>query len=45
VLASLLDGFAVQIALGDTEATPERAAELSLALAERELNCDLRAAA
>jgi AcrR family transcriptional regulator len=45
MLASLLDGFAVQIALGDTEATPERAAELSLALAERELNCHLRAAA
>jgi AcrR family transcriptional regulator len=45
MLASLLDGFAVQIALGDTEATPERAAELSLSLAERELNCDLRAAA
>jgi AcrR family transcriptional regulator len=45
MLASLLDGFAVQIALGDAEATPERAAELSLSLAERELNCDLRAAA
>lgn len=45
LLASLLDGLAVQIALGDTEVTPERAEELSLALAERELNCELRAAA
>jgi hypothetical protein len=35
----------VQIALGDTEVTPERAQELSLGLAERELNCELGAAA
>jgi AcrR family transcriptional regulator len=45
LLASLLDGLAVQIALGDTDVTPERAEQLSLALAERELNCELRAAA
>jgi hypothetical protein len=35
----------VQIALGDAEVTPERAQDLSLALAERELNCELRAVA
>ena len=45
LLASLLDGLAVQIALGDAEVTTARARELSLALAERELNCELRAAA
>ena len=43
LLASLLDGLAVQIALGDDEVTPARAEQLSLALAERELNCELRA--
>jgi AcrR family transcriptional regulator len=45
LMASLLDGLAVQIALGDAEVTPERAQALSLTLAERELNCELRAAA
>jgi AcrR family transcriptional regulator len=39
MLASLLDGLAVQIALKDDHVTPERAQELSLALAERELRC------
>jgi AcrR family transcriptional regulator len=39
MLASLLDGLAVQIALNDDHVTPERARELSLALAERELAC------
>jgi AcrR family transcriptional regulator len=45
LLGSLLDGLAVQIALGDAEVTPERAHDLSLALAERELSCELRAVA
>jgi AcrR family transcriptional regulator len=45
VLSSLLDGLAVQIALKDDELTPARAEELSLAFAERELDCELRAAA
>jgi AcrR family transcriptional regulator len=45
LLASLLDGLAVQIALGDAEVTPERARELALVFAERELNCELRTAA
>jgi AcrR family transcriptional regulator len=39
MLASLLDGLSVQIALNDAHVTPERARELSLALAERELAC------
>jgi AcrR family transcriptional regulator len=39
MLASLLDGLSVQIALNDDDVTPERARELSLALAERELAC------
>jgi AcrR family transcriptional regulator len=39
VLASLLDGLAVQIALKDEEVTPRRARELSLAFAEKELGC------
>jgi AcrR family transcriptional regulator len=39
VLASLLDGLAVQIALDDEEVTPERARRLSLAFAEKELGC------
>jgi AcrR family transcriptional regulator len=41
LLASLLDGFAVQIALGDPAGTPERVRALCLRLAERELGCDL----
>jgi AcrR family transcriptional regulator len=45
LLGSLLDGFAVQIALGDGAGTPERARELSLRLAGAELGCDLTGAA
>ncbi len=43
LLASLLDGFSVQIALRDSEGTPERARELCLRLAGAELGCDLTA--
>jgi AcrR family transcriptional regulator len=39
MLASLLDGLAVQIALKDEDVTPERARGLSLAFAEKELGC------
>jgi AcrR family transcriptional regulator len=39
LLSALLDGLAVQIALKDEEVTPQRARELSLALAEKELGC------
>jgi AcrR family transcriptional regulator len=39
LLASLLDGLAVQIALKDEDVTPRRARELSLAFAEKELGC------
>jgi AcrR family transcriptional regulator len=39
LLASLLDGLAVQIALKDEDVTPQRARELSLAFAEKELGC------
>jgi AcrR family transcriptional regulator len=45
LLAALLDGLAVQIALSDIEVTPPRVRKLSLRLAERELGCQLRAAA
>jgi AcrR family transcriptional regulator len=45
LLAALLDGLAVQIALSDIEVTPPRVRELSLRLAGRELRCELRAAA
>jgi AcrR family transcriptional regulator len=45
LLASLLDGLAVQIALRDVEVTPERVRELALKLAERELGCELSGAA
>jgi AcrR family transcriptional regulator len=41
LLASLLDGLAVQIALGDAEGTPERARALSKRLIGAELGCDL----
>ncbi len=41
LLAGLLDGLAVQIALRDREATPDRVRELALKLAERELGCEL----
>jgi AcrR family transcriptional regulator len=39
LLSSLLDGLAVQIALKDDEVTAQRARELSLAFAEKELGC------
>lgn len=45
LLASLLDGLAVQIALGDREVTPERVRTLALKLAERELGCEFAGAA
>jgi AcrR family transcriptional regulator len=41
LLASLLDGLAVQIALRDMEVTPDRVRELATKLAERELGCEL----
>jgi len=41
-LSALLDGLAVQIALGDEHVTAARARELALEFAERELKCDLR---
>jgi len=41
LLASLLDGLAVQIALRDMEVTPDRVRELALKLVERELGCEL----
>jgi AcrR family transcriptional regulator len=43
LLGSLLDGLAVQIALGDPEGTPERAREICLRLAGQQLGCDLTA--
>jgi AcrR family transcriptional regulator len=43
LLASLLDGFSVQIALGDSVGTPQRARELCLRLAGEQLGCDLTA--
>ena len=39
LLACLLDGLSVQIALRDVEVTPGRVRELALKLAERELGC------
>jgi AcrR family transcriptional regulator len=44
LLASLLDGLAVQIALRDVEVTAPRVLELSVRIAERELGCELQAA-
>jgi AcrR family transcriptional regulator len=41
LLAALLDGLAVQIALKDMEVTPDRVRELALRLAGRELGCEL----
>jgi AcrR family transcriptional regulator len=41
LLAALLDGLAVQIALRDLEVTPGRVRELAVNLAERELGCEL----
>ena len=40
LLGALLDGLAVQIALRDTEVTPDRVRELAVRLAERELGCE-----
>jgi AcrR family transcriptional regulator len=45
LLGSLLDGLAVQIALGDLVVTSERVRELSMRIAGRELGCELRAEA
>jgi AcrR family transcriptional regulator len=42
LLASLLDGLAVQVALGDRRVTHELVRELSLRIAGRELGCELR---
>jgi AcrR family transcriptional regulator len=42
LLAALLDGLAVQIALEDAQVTSERVRDLALKLAERELGCELR---
>ena len=41
LLGALMDGFAVQIALGDQTGTPERARDLCLRVAGRELDCEL----
>jgi AcrR family transcriptional regulator len=41
LLAALLDGLSVQIALRDAEVTPDRVRELAVKLAERELGCEL----
>jgi AcrR family transcriptional regulator len=43
LLGALLDGLSVQVALRDIEVTPERVRELAVALAERELSCELPA--
>jgi AcrR family transcriptional regulator len=43
LMASLLDGLAVQIALGDMEVTPPRVSRLCVRLVERELGCELTA--
>ena len=40
MIGALLDGLAVQIALRDKEATPDRVRELAVRLAERELGCE-----
>jgi AcrR family transcriptional regulator len=41
LLAALLDGLAVQIALRDVDVTPARVRGLAVELAERELGCEL----
>ncbi len=41
LLAALLDGLAVQIALRDEDVTPSRVRKLALELVERELGCGL----
>jgi AcrR family transcriptional regulator len=43
LVASLLDGLAIQVALGDREISSRRARELSLGMLERELACELTA--
>jgi AcrR family transcriptional regulator len=45
LLASLLDGLSVQIALRDVEVTEPRVRELAVRIAERELGCQLEKAA
>jgi hypothetical protein len=42
MLASLMDGLAVQFALGDTEVSAERMTETLLFAAERALGCELQ---
>jgi AcrR family transcriptional regulator len=42
MLASLMDGLAVQFALGDTEVSAERMTETLIFAAERALGCELR---
>jgi AcrR family transcriptional regulator len=42
LLASLMDGLAVQFALGDTEVTAERMTETLMFAAERALGCELQ---
>ncbi|MGA2011018.1 MAG: TetR/AcrR family transcriptional regulator [Solirubrobacteraceae bacterium] len=42
VLSGLLDGLGVQVTLGQPDVTPERMVERCLALASRELGCELR---
>jgi AcrR family transcriptional regulator len=44
LLASLLDGLSVQIALRDVEVTEPRVRELAVRIAERELGCQLEKA-
>jgi AcrR family transcriptional regulator len=45
IIASLLDGLAVQATLGDSGITPERMRDLALSAAEPLLDCELGAAA
>ena len=44
LVASLLDGLAIQVALEDREISYRRARQLCLAMLERELDCTLTAA-
>ena len=45
MLASLIDGLAVQVTLGDPAVTKERMLERALEIAESLLDCELGAAA
>ena len=45
VLSGLMDGLGVQVTLGQPDVTPERMLQRCLAVASRELGCDLRARA